>query len=389
MGSDSKENVGACDASALWVHDGDLAVDTLSLTGFGASVGASLRKWATMRYGLPRAVAAGNGYRVCQQWASGLRLYSVPINPEQEREDGEVVGDHVRFYVDGAFCRAHQDELVGFVRDWLACGVSRCTRFDSVVQFGEGKGRGLIERAKASCDARELAGPREFELRGKQDARTGKRKKGQTLYLGSRQSQRVTRIYDDGLKCGDAPEGERVRMETEYHGEEANLALWAWLASEARERGEDVEQGVSIPVCDGSDAGTAETVAECLASLVLARLNFVRRREGDRSVKRAEVSPWWAEFVATVKRTASVVRERVAESLARTAKWLGRQVGGVLSELIVAAGGDVSMVLDLAGVKTAGVAVTRRAAYELRLMVESAAAVDGLYRGRWAPLAPR
>ena len=131
-----------------------------------------------------------------------------------------------------------------------------------------------------------------------------------TVYLGSRQSPAMLRVYGADARHGAGG----VRWEYEAHGDRAQML---------------VEQ-----VFLGRAPGRA--FAEFLVHLV----DFRDRRLGEAHGERSRRLDWWTAIVGTVARARLAVAV-VVDSLQRRRDWVQRQVAPTLALLVAAEGGDL------------------------------------------------
>lgn len=141
---------------------------------------------------------------------------------------------------------------------------------------------------------------------------TGRRKgikrysdhEGDTVYLGSRASERFLRVYD---RRGST----RVELELK---ERRAVELWRRLVA-----------------LNDEAAWGMEALAE-LRSFI----DFRERSEGVH-VDRCELLPWWADFCAGADRRSTII-PRTAPTLETQEKWLRRSVAGSLALLVAVRG---------------------------------------------------
>jgi hypothetical protein len=130
---------------------------------------------------------------------------------------------------------------------------------------------------------------------------------GDTVYLGSRSSERFVRAYDRRGPC-------RVELELK---ERRAVELWRRLLA-----------------LNDEEAWGAEALAE-----LRAFLDFRKREEGV-NPQRCELLPWWAEFCQGAERRSTVLPRKV-DKLETMDKWLRRQVAPVLALVVDAFGEEV------------------------------------------------
>lgn len=212
----------------------------------------------------------------------------------------------------GKACAVLGDRLIPFLR-WC-CERGRVRRVD----FALDDRRGLVTYERLWAAVREgtiLARAHERSFIEKRGSHGEHR--GWTLYVGSRSSQAVVRIYDKAAQQKVA--GPWWRCELEAKGDFGDALARAVLA-------------------DGVD-------------VVIGQLNRRLRfavPTGDANRGRWPVAPWWAEFIGSLERGAPLTcGEPVATTLDTMREYFRRQAGPVLAALMLADGGDLSW---LAGV---------------------------------------
>ncbi len=130
---------------------------------------------------------------------------------------------------------------------------------------------------------------------------------GDTVYLGSRSSERFVRAYNRRGPC-------RVELELK---ERRAVELWRRLLA-----------------LQDEDAWSGEALAE-----LRAFLDFRKREEGV-NPQRCELLPWWAEFCQGAERRSTVLPRKV-DKLETMDRWLRRQVAPVLALVVDAYGDEV------------------------------------------------
>jgi Replication initiation factor len=125
----------------------------------------------------------------------------------------------------------------------------------------------------------------------------------ETVYVGSRQSGRMLRVYNGDKMHGP---GTGVRWELEHHAEHAERFAEIIAGSPPSEMG------------------------ELLMESIRSHVDFVDRSAVGIHAERAELLPWWAELVGSAKRL--VLRwPSPVEYVQRKAAWLERQVAPALA----------------------------------------------------------
>lgn len=104
------------------------------------------------------------------------------------------------------------------LRAAYARGGLSCTRLDVAIDIRNDHPSRLIPRMVEACEAGYLRRPRSWSPISNND-RTDRT--GEGVYLGSRQSEVVVRVYDKGLETKTAPRGSWLRVEGEFKGERA------------------------------------------------------------------------------------------------------------------------------------------------------------------------
>jgi hypothetical protein len=186
---------------------------------------------------------------------------------------------------------------------WLvnSCGVV-CTRIDLAIDDSTFE---LIpfDKMVSACREKDYTGFRKSKLIDGDLSSTqgfGER----TLYLGSRLSTEMTRIYNHKNKF--------LRLEKEYKGEKATLAVDKLLQS--------------------SDY---KEFAQLVANLAIGSVHFLDRNNDDGSyedhnVSRCKTLPWWQDFLELIGGSFKLSLERKKFSLQATKDWLSRQVSRTL-----------------------------------------------------------
>jgi len=145
---------------------------------------------------------------------------------------------------------------------------------------------------------------------------------GWTVYIGSRQSQAMIRIYDKASEQAKRQHvsGPWVRLELECHQDFADA-----LCRDYYERG-------SVAVIEQ----------------VNRRLRFIVPSATDTNVWRAPAAGWWAEFMSTVRPGPSLLCGELPEcTVSRLAAYVEKQAGPALSTIVRADGGDLGRLLGI------------------------------------------
>lgn len=212
----------------------------------------------------------------------------------------------------GKACAVLGDRLIPFLR-WC-CERGRVRRVD----FALDDRHGLVTYERLWTAVREgtiLARAHERNFIEKRGSHGEHR--GWTLYVGSRSSQAVVRIYDKAAEQKVA--GPWWRCELEAKGDFGDALARAVLA-------------------DGVD-------------VVIGQLNRRLRfavPTGDANRGRWPVAPWWAQFIGSLERGAPLTcGEPVATTLDSMREYVRRQAGPVLAALMLADGGDLSWLSEV------------------------------------------
>lgn len=158
-----------------------------------------------------------------------------------------------------------------------------------------------------ALEAKQYARFQDFDLI--RNGGKSKKKKGFTIYLGSRKSDRKLRFYDKGAESRGQIDS--YRLELEAHNEVAQKAVAGWLKI---------------------DSNFDELSPKYLASLVVGNVEFVERGK-DKNVPRMKRLEWWE---ALVKRVGSSVRhsiQQVPTNLDKAMGWVHRAVSPTLAVL--------------------------------------------------------
>jgi len=139
-----------------------------------------------------------------------------------------------------------------------------------------------------------------------------------TVYLGSRESDSMLRVYDKAAQQGRSESW--IRVELECHGKFADA-----LAREYFSRG-------SVAVLEQ----------------LVRRVRFVEPQETDSNLWRAPMAAWWRELVGGVAPGASLLAGELPETtIARLWQFIERQAGPALATCLKASGGDLQPLLAL------------------------------------------
>jgi phage replication initiation protein len=246
----------------------------------------------------------------------------------------------------GKACACLGERLIPFLA-WC-CERGRVRRVD----FALDDRRGLLTYERLWAAVRSgacLSRAREVHGLEGAEASSGERR-GWTLYVGSRSSQAVIRLYDKAAE--QHTEGAWVRCELEAKSDFADALARAVLAE------------------------SVDVVLEQLNR----RLRFaVPTGDGNRG--RWPVAPWWAEFIGSLERGAPLTCGEPQEAtLARMREYVRRQAGPALAALMLADGGDLSWLSEVFADGERRLQPKHRAALALA-GVDVGAAITGITEG--------
>jgi len=210
----------------------------------------------------------------------------------------------------GRACACLGERLVPFLA-WC-CAVGHVTRADYAID--DRSGRLTFERVlcavRSGAVVTRWQQARPVEL---YDLRTGERV-GWTLYLGSRRSECLVRIYDKAAEQGRGG-GPWVRLELESKGAFADALAREYFAE-----------------------GSAAVVGQ-----LARRVRFAVRVEGDSNRRRWPTAPWWAEVLGSVKPGPSLLcGEKQVVTVDALRAYVERQAGPSLATVLMADRGDMS-----------------------------------------------
>lgn len=265
--------------------------------------------WAELRAWLGPMTARPFGWR-CWYDSSALCLDSGIVawctTDEGKRRQGLLVD------LPGRACAALGDRLIEFMAWCLARG--RITRADYALDdFGQ---RLTLERILEA----ERTGALVMRWQGLTMLQRRERGKvvGWTVYLGSRQSQAMVRIYDKSAEQGKP--GPWVRFELETKSDLADRLAREYF-----------------------DAGSSAIIGQ-----VNRRLRFCEPVDGDTNARRWPVAPWWAEFIGSLEPGPSLTVGEVPEcTVSRLAAYVERQAGPALATVLKADGGDLARLFGI------------------------------------------
>ena len=137
---------------------------------------------------------------------------------------------------------------------------------------------------------------------------------GWTVYLGSRQSEHMVRIYNKSAESRGRIDS--VRWESEYKGEKANAIF----------------KSLSI-------ATTLQSSVKLLKGYVLGKIHFIDRT--DKNLSRCEKLDWWSEFLDYLSfEPCQILLVKVVTSIESKICWIGKQVEKSLALISRAFGTD-------------------------------------------------
>jgi len=220
----------------------------------------------------------------------------------------------------GRACASLGDRLIPFLRWCLDRG--KVTRVDYAIDDTEGRltrDRILDAEADGSLVMRWRGlNAMHKQVRGSIE--------GWTIYLGSRKSEAMIRIYDKAAerraKRGPAgtPAESWVRLEFETKGDLADA-----LAREYFDKG-----------------------ASAVVGQIARRVRFTVPSETDSNKRRWPAAPWWASLLGSVRPGPSLIAGEVAEcTVDRLAAFVELQAGPALATVVAARGGDLGDVLGI------------------------------------------
>lgn len=175
----------------------------------------------------------------------------------------------------------------------------KCTRVDLYIDSAVD----TMSQVWASLRSRELVTRSRSKGRAvaQVDLSTGEIE-GETLYIGSVKSDRMTRFYDKATE--QQVDGIWTRCESQFRRSAAHAAFNAWLSGNF-----DVE------------------------SIIAAYVDF-RQVTGDSNKTRRPRVTWWERWLGNVKRFSGASVEKVAESVQRSLAWFKKQVAPTYAFLL-------------------------------------------------------
>lgn len=233
----------------------------------------------------------------------------------RDRARAEVWG--VLVDLPGRACAALGAQLLPFL-DW-SLERGKVTRAD----FAIDDRRGLLTRERIlEAEAQGLMVSRWRGLTILEQRERGE-VKGWTVYLGSRNSEALIRIYDkagEQARKGTIVPGSWVRLELEAHQEFADVLCREYF-----------------------DKGSGAVVGQ-----IARRVRFTMGATRDSNRWRWPVAAWWAQVLGSVRPGPSLmVGERPVCTVERMAQFIEHQAGPSMAAVVAAHGGDLGPLADM------------------------------------------
>lgn len=270
--------------------------------------------WAALRGWLGPMASRGCGWR---GWYSdsAIVLDGGLVAWCRDPSRAEVWG--VLVDLPGRACAALGDRLVPFLEWALERG--RVTRADFAID--DRRGRVTLARVLEAEDRGHMVS-RWRGLTLLQNRERGE-VKGWTVYIGSRKSEAMIRIYDK--------QGEQRRKGREVSGS------WVRLEFEAH-------QGFADALCHAYfERGSCAVIEQ-----INRRVRFVDPVGDDSHMDRAPAALWWAEFLGSVRAGPSLLCGEVPDcTIERLAAYVERQAGPALATVVQADRGDLSRLVGI------------------------------------------
>jgi len=301
---DVNEHEGA--ASALAAPDGGVMLDYLRAT-------LPVERWAELLAWVGPMVERGVGWLAWYR-ASGHVLDGGLVAWDSVTGDGRVLVD-----LPGRACAAMGERLVPFLGWCSAHG--HVTRLD--LALDDRRGLVTYERLVAAVEAGALVSrARRCNWTVGRVTDDGALA-GWTLYVGSRNSEGLVRIYDKRAerqeRAGAVVAGSWVRVELECKGSLAEAMAPAVL-----------EHGLAVVIGE-----------------INRRLRFCEPT-GDSNRRRWPVAAWWREFIGSLDKGARLVSgEAMPVTVDGLIEYLWRQAAPAMAAVTLARGGDVSWLDEL------------------------------------------
>ena len=263
-----------------------------------------------------------SGFDNCLGGEYGSKL-AWRLETAQDSETGKDIKTwHWAYTVTGKGCErlgelGLQRLLVAFAKNPTAYP----TRLDPF--FEEYHGRLQPSHIVNAIQAKNFTGFRKYDFRC--SSSNGGGLDGFTASLGSRESDRYRRIYHTGVKHGY----NAMRFECEVKGDWCK-AVWAKIKPVILE---------NASLIKGFSNDKLKTyllqMANWWGKIAVAGIDFIdtaEKRDCNGSLMKCERLPWWDKLLGFLGKT-EVAIERETPSLAKTDRWLKRQVKAVLRTL--------------------------------------------------------
>jgi phage replication initiation protein len=265
----------------LWTAPDTLDFESLILETFGERLCWDL--------GYPKRVGI-----LWDIWVSSVRGLSLGV----QRGDRQ---NRYRCTIPGSLCTSvDPSSLWWFCRRMDAMGAT-CSRFDIAID-DYSKRLSITDCLRSLLDCQYHGFNRWRLIHG--SGRSGDT--GTTLYLGSRTSERMIRIYDKFLESSGAVDS--VRFETEFKGELAN-SVFLWYVGNS---------GIYDRTLD-------------LAGTATAGIGFVDRT--DKNLQRCALQPFWRLFLERLGERVRPTVRRTEVTIERKLEWVRRSVSKTLAVL--------------------------------------------------------
>ena len=231
----------------------------------------------------------------------------------RDRERAQVEG--ILVDLPGKAVASLGDKLVPFMK-WALQNGARATRVDYAIDDHDGL---LTHDRLLDTEARGGMVSRWHGLTLIERRELGE-VKSWTIYIGSRKSDCLVRIYDK--RAEQHVEGPPwVRLELETKGKLADPLLRAYFS-------------------EGSQA---------IVGQINRRLRFVDHSETDTNVRRAPACDWWVKLLGSVRPGMSLLTgEKPVCTIVSMGVWLERQCAPTLATLLEADGGDLARIIGVA-----------------------------------------
>jgi hypothetical protein len=215
----------------------------------------------------------------------GLRYGNGIIVLEDDSSDGPL--GHAIEVPGGVLDDLGGDAAVEFLA-WLGVG-RKCTRIDLRLDWRSSAGVGLVDDVLASCERGELCRARSY--RTVMDKTADGAYRGRTVYLGSRSSQRMVRVYDKGLETGEESQGCWERWEVEFKEEAAQEVAKRLFPAAGR---------------FAEQTGQPRIVKQ----LALGAVDFRMPKAGETALERRPRAAWWDRLLDGLEVVRAPVRRQ-------------------------------------------------------------------------------